>query len=128
MSEAAVKCAQSEYEQDVADDGSGNRCLDQVMESGAQGNNRDDELSGVAERRVQQTTNSFAQRFRELLGSPAHQTSERNDGQRGSDEDRHAAGMHEILERKRNGYEYQQQIQQIGAQPLSFGKRHQGKG
>src|SRR5690606_3321683 len=109
--------AQAEDQQDVADDRAGDRRLDQVVKPGPERHDRDDQLGGVAEGRVQQPADAFTQPLCELLRRPAHQARERDDRQRGRDEDRDPARVEHVLQRQGDGNEDQQEQQPVLAKP-----------
>jgi hypothetical protein len=92
---AAPQRARAEHEQQVADDRTRDGRFHQVEQPGTQGDDRDDELCGVAERRVEQPPDSFAESLCELLGGSAHQGGERDDRRRGREEDPEL-GLHGI--------------------------------
>jgi len=71
-SESAAERAQSEHQQDVADDRSGDRRFDDVRESSIERDDSDDELGRVAERRVEQPAHAFAHLFCQVLRRFSH--------------------------------------------------------
>ena len=65
--------------------------FDDVVQAGAQGGERDDQLGGVAEGRVEQAADAFAHALGEMLGGPTHPRRERQDREAGGDEDQSGA-------------------------------------
>ena len=76
----------AEHQQDISDDGAGDRRLHHVVQPGTQRGERNDELGGIAERRVQEPANAFAHALRELLRGPAHPAGKRQNGEAGGRE------------------------------------------
>src|SRR6185436_20967573 len=68
VAQAAGEHGGAQYEQDIADDGAGDRGLHHIVQSRAQSGERDDQFGRVAEGRVQQAAHAFAGTLRELLG------------------------------------------------------------
>ncbi len=82
-----TSAARAEDEQHVADDRPGERCLDQVDVALAQCQRADDQLGGVAERRVEQAADPAAEAASQRLGGPPDRRRERQD--RGDRDEEH---------------------------------------
>ena len=78
----------AQHQQDIADDGAGDRGFHHVVEPGAQCGERNDELGGIAESRVEKPADTFAETLRELLRGPAHPPGQRQDGEAGGHENK----------------------------------------
>ncbi len=100
------RCA--EDEQDVADDRTGERRLDQVRESLAERHHTDDELGGVPERRVQQAADAAAEVLREDFSRVADERRKRQDRERRRKKDRDVALGGEDPQENRHGHEEEQ--------------------
>jgi hypothetical protein len=72
----------AKHEQNVANDGTRDRSLHDVMQTGAQGRKRNDEFGRVAEGCVEKSSNAFTEVLRELLCRPPHAAGKRQDRQR----------------------------------------------
>ena len=99
----------AEHEQDVADDRPGERCLHHVVQPGPQGGQRDDELGGVAEGRVQEPAHARTESLGDVLGRAAHPARKRHDGDRRRREDPDRVGVTR-LERDRDRDEGEQRV------------------
>jgi hypothetical protein len=88
--------AQAEDEQDIADDRTGDRRFDDVVEATLQRHERDDQLGGVAERRIEKTAEARTGAFGQDLGGAAHQAGERHDGECRAQKDPGGIAVHEL--------------------------------
>ena len=111
MFQAAGQQARAQHQQQVADDRAGDRRLDQIEQSGADGEDRDDQLGGVAEGSVEQAAQARAGVMRQLLGPLADEAGERDEADSGEDKDDRRAGSlrHVEHERDRAGDEHDEQ-------------------
>ena len=87
VAQAAGEERRAEHQQQVADDRADQRGLDDVEHAGAQRDEGDDQLGGIAEGGVEQAADALADPGRELLGRQAEQARQRDDGDAGQDED-----------------------------------------
>ena len=71
MAHAAGKHSGSEYQQDIPHDRPDDRGLHHVMKPRTQGGECDDQLGGVAKRRIEKTANSLTRAVGQLLRCPA---------------------------------------------------------
>ena len=67
VAQAAGEHGRAEHQQDVSHDRPDDRGLDHIMETGAQGGERDDQLGSVAECRVEETADSLARAVGQLF-------------------------------------------------------------
>jgi hypothetical protein len=84
---AAESEGKAEHEQQVPDDGAGQRAANDLGEPVVDGEECDDELRSVAERGIEKATDSWAGVVRGLLGGIADEPRERNERDRREDED-----------------------------------------
>ena len=101
MAEAADERRSAEHQQHVADDRSGQRGLDQIGQACAQRQRADDQLRGIAERRVQQPADAAAEMLGQLLGGAPHVGGQRQDGEHRRAEDRDVTLRRQQLEADR---------------------------
>ncbi len=78
----------AEDEQDIADDRSGDRGLDDADQTVRQRYQSDDQLGGVTEGRVQQAANPWTGARGEMLGGPPHPAGQRDDREARDEEER----------------------------------------
>jgi hypothetical protein len=97
------------HEQDVAEDGSHDGRLDDLLEPLVESEEGDDELGRVAEGDVQEAADARARAGGQLLRRAAHQRRRRDHAERGRDEDDRRVGVRE-LERDRDRYERNQEV------------------
>src|SRR5437867_2644502 len=114
---------QAEPEETVADDRAGDLRLDDVRVSGAEHEDRDDQLRGVAERDVEQTTDRRANGGRELLRRSPNPLGQWNDAEHRGDEHPRGLRVHDVLEHERNRNEHQENVQHLCARALCDGAR-----
>ena len=76
--EAASENARAEHQQHIADDRAGDRSLDHIEQARAQSHERDNQLRRIAERRIEQAAEAFAQLLRQMLSRPSHPSSQWN--------------------------------------------------
>ena len=86
-SQAADEKGQPEHEQQVADDAAGDGGLNQGEVPSAKRDDRDNQFSGVPEGGVQKTAPRGPGTARQFLGPEADDSGQRNEGNRGGDED-----------------------------------------
>jgi hypothetical protein len=86
----------AEDEEDVADDRSDYRGLDDFLQPLEQREERDDQLGRVPERHVQQAPDPRARSRRQVLRGLAHERRRRDDPQRGGAEDEHRRGVRQL--------------------------------
>ena len=110
MTQAARHHRRAQHQQDVADDGAGDRCLDDVVQALAQGRQGDDQLRGVAEGRIEKSADALAHAFCQLLRGAPHPHRERQDGETCADEYGDVAFRGEVLQRNRDRYEHEQPV------------------
>ncbi len=84
--DAADQDAETHDQQDVADDRAGDGGLDEIQQALSDGENRDDEFGGVAQRRVEQAADAGAGVRRQLFGGVPEESGHRDDSQRRGDE------------------------------------------
>ena len=111
--DASQEYGQAKDKEDISDDRSGNRSLYQILQAGPQGQKGDDQLRRIPERGVEQSAETLAQFFGQVLSGFAHEARQRNDRQAGGDKDINRAGMDQVLQHDRRRNEYQQQIEKI---------------
>ena len=99
----------TQAEQEIAHDRAGERRLDDIDQPPMQGEQRDDDLGGVAQGRVQQAPQGRPERLRQGLGRIAHQPGERYDRQRRGEEHQDRVSPHPV-ECDRDGDEHQQPV------------------
>jgi hypothetical protein len=114
-SEAADEERCAEHQQQVADDAAGNRGFDQADAPVVERDDRDDQLGGVAERRVEKSPERRTGPACELLGAEADQARQRHERDRGGDEDPRRAGC-ERGQRPRAGRGGDQHVQLVAGQ------------
>src|SRR5262245_12108373 len=98
MTQPAGQHRSAQYQQDIADNGTGDRRLHHVMQSGPQGSERNDQLGRITEGRVQEPSDSFAHVFGKLFGSAPHNTGKRQDGKTGGSENQQVPLWSEVLQ------------------------------
>jgi hypothetical protein len=98
---------------DVQIDVLGYLIADPAPTAGPQGQKGDDQLRRIPERGVEQSAETLAQFFGQVLGGFAHEARQRNDRQAGGDKDINRAGMDQVLQHDRRRNEYQQKIEKI---------------
>ena len=124
-------------EQDVAEDRADDRRLDDLLQAGVQGEDRDDHLRRVAEGHVQQAADARAGAVRELLGRASHERRRRDDAGGGRAEDDRGLRVVE-LEQDRDRDERDEQVRPARARqqeaarlrdaaPLALGRRVLGR-
>ena len=101
----------AEHEQDVADDGAGNRGFHHVVQPGAQRGERDDQLRRIAERGIEQPAHAFAGALRQLLRRAPHPSGEGQDGECGSHEDEKVALWRQVFQGDHHRDDDQQPVQ-----------------
>ena len=107
MAQPAGQHRGAQHQQHIADDRADDRGLDHVVEPGAQRDQGDDELGGVAEGGIEQAARAFAYPGGEMLGGVPHPGGERQDRQPGGNEDPQVGMRREVLERDRDRNEDQ---------------------
>src|SRR5262245_18210815 len=110
--EAADEEREAEHEQQVPDDAAGDRRLDERHVTVAEGNERDDQLRGVAERRVQEPAKRGTRSQRELLRAETDEAGERDERERGGEEYPRRLGVHRV-ERPRNRGRDDEEVQAV---------------
>jgi hypothetical protein len=108
--QAACHYRGTQHQQDVADNGAGNRRLDDVVETLAQSSESNDQFGGIAEGCVEKAAHAFAQAPGDLLGCPTHPGRQWKDGKAGTDKDHKMTVGFEMLEGDRNRDEDQKPI------------------
>ena len=108
--QAAEQQAGPHHQQHVADDRTGDGRLHQIQQAGLNGEDRDDQLRGVAEGGVQQPTQPRPGVDGQLLGRVAQDAGHRNHRQGGGDEQPCFGHMQKATD-NRNGGEDQKQIE-----------------
>lgn len=112
---ASGKAGGSENKEHVADDGAGERSLDDAMKALLQGDEGDDQLGGVSEGGVEKAADGFAGAGGEVLGGAAEPAGEGDDGQAGAQEDGDVPIRARELEIHADGYEQQEEVHQAEA-------------
>ena len=97
----------TQHEQGVADDRAHDRRLDHRVEPGTQRGEGDDQLGGVAERRVEEPPDAFPGFLGELLGGPAHPARQGQDREGRSGEDQQMPLRCQMFKGDRDGNENQ---------------------
>src|SRR3954469_24217042 len=101
---------ESQDQEEIAENAPGNRSLDQADQTGAQCDNRDDELGGVAKRGVEETADRGTSSVGQMFGGLPHVSRQWQDAEAGRDEDREGRRVEYILEQNAGGYREQQQL------------------
>ena len=97
----------AEHEQEVRDDAAGERAAHDLRQTVRDREHRDDQLGRVAEARVQEAADAGACVLGCVLGRLPDQPRERDERDRGEDEERGVAGVRGIADRDRGGREGQ---------------------
>ena len=97
-----------EDEQQVAQNAAGDRRLHQLDQAGAQRHDRDDQLGGVAERRVEQAADRGAGPMRQVLGRLAHVARQREHPEAGDEEHPDGGRVHHVAEHDAHRHREQQ--------------------
>ncbi len=121
--EAAGEHRGAHHQQDVAQDRADQRCLDDLLEPGVQGEQGDDQLRRVAEGDVQEAADAGPGLGGDLLGRAAHQRGGRDHSERRREEDQARGGVGE-LERDRQRDERDEQVRP----PVRARRRTSGSG
>ncbi len=103
--QASNQDAQSEDEEQVADDRAGQRSFDDVHQASSQRHDRDDQLRRIAERGVEEASPTGSEMLGQTLCGAPHVTGEGNDGHGGHDEHRCAVQAEDPLHGHRRRYE-----------------------
>src|SRR6266545_3356059 len=93
---ASRQHARAEDEQEIANDGPGERRLDDLREAAREREDRDDEFRGVPERRVEEASDSRSCMLSEFLRTADEEPGERDDRDPGHDEHEHARTEREV--------------------------------
>ena len=110
----------AEDEQDVRRDAARQRAADDVRQSLVDGEQRDDQLGGVAERRVEEAANAGAGVLARVLGRLADQPGERNERARGDDEQHDVSRSDDPLEEEDDGRERERGPQEVPRHGVAF--------
>ena len=89
---------EAEHEQQVADDGTGQRAAHDLRQPLVDGDQRDDQLGRVPERRVEEAADPGAGVLGRVLGCLSDQPGERDQSRRGEDEQRRVAELRHVVE------------------------------
>ncbi len=108
MTKAAGEQRDPEHQQEIADDRTRDRGLDDADEPAAKRRERDDHLGGVAERGVQQAADAGAGSLREPFRRSPEPGGKRHDRQASRDEDRDVPVRSEPIDDDRRRQESQQ--------------------
>ena len=119
VAQSACKHRCTQDQEDIADYGAGDRCLDDVVQSSTKCSQGDDEFSRIAEGRVEQPSDAFAHPFRELLCCPAHPGGKWQDSDCRSDEYEEMPLGGQILQSDGDGYKSEQPVQHFSPQGCS---------
>src|SRR5690606_29990377 len=101
---------QPEHEQNVAEDAPANRGLDDFGEPRAERDEHDNQLSGVAESRIEKAADTGSKVLCNLFGRSANQASEWEDSKRRRNKDQNLIGV-DKLEDKADWEEDEEHIQ-----------------
>jgi hypothetical protein len=123
MPQSAGHHSSAKYQQNVANNGTSDRCFNHIVEPSTQRSQSNDELGGVAERRIKPSANPFAHALRKLLRGPAHPTSERQDSKGGGNENEEIPPGSEQLLPNRHWNQQQEPVHHGGAGPTCEGLR-----
>src|SRR5436189_216796 len=109
---AADEERKAEHEEKIPDDAAGDRRLDELDVSFAERDDGDDELRGVAERRVEKAAECGPEAPREAFSAAADQSRERHERCRRGDEDPRRLVVHR-LDRPGGGNGNEQQVEAV---------------
>jgi hypothetical protein len=109
-SATTARTSQPEDQQQVAQDAAGQRRLDHFGKPALQRQHHDDQLSGVAERGIQEPTQPGAEVLGSLFSSRPNQPGQRQHRQRRGHENQHVVGADEAQD-ECDGQEDRQQVQ-----------------
>jgi hypothetical protein len=118
VAQASEEEGAAEREEAVADDGAGDRCFHEVEHAGPQRRDGDDELSHVAEGRVEKAADRVARPRRDVLGRLAEQARERHDGQDRQHEEQRVRLRLRVLGHDRDRHEDEEPVEAIAAKVL----------
>ena len=84
---AASQHGDAENHQDITEDRTNDRGLDDGDQAFCQGHERDDQFGGVAERGIKQAADAWSRAFAKVFRRPAHPSGQRNDRQPGDEKE-----------------------------------------
>ena len=113
----------AEYQQNIANNATGDRCFNYIVEPGTQCSQSNYELGGIAECRIEQSANPFAHALRKMLGGPAHPSSERHNSKGGGNENEEIPFRSEQLLPNRHRNQQQEPVHHHGSAPTFEGLR-----
>ena len=107
VTEAASKRGEAEDQKYIADDGSGERCFDHIVEPFSEGSDGDDQLGCISEGGIQETADPLSGMMGDLFCCMPEQAGKRHDGETGREKDVGVGFRFEELQPNRNRNENQ---------------------